>query len=110
MTTEEQCKKFLIRRAVEQQNSRSLDFAQDDKSFEALRHPKSDARLHGRLLARRFLLRFVDSFPADYGAQHFGSQDFRRGHRGDVAIEDHEVRQHARRQRSLVILSEFSER
>src|SRR5713101_2026305 len=104
MTTEEQCKKFLVRRAVEQPNSRSLDFARDDKSFEALRHPKSDARLHGRLLAK-FLLRFVDSFPADYGAQHFGSQDFRRGHRGNVAIENHEVCEHARSQRSLVFLS-----
>src|SRR5947208_8624266 len=54
-------------------------------------------------------LHFVHRLPPNHSAQHLGSKDFFRRYRSHIAVEDNEISQHPRRERSFFFLGEFGE-
>src|SRR5438094_7085422 len=54
-------------------------------------------------------LHLIYRLPPNDRAQHLRSEDFVRQYRGDIAVEDHEISQHAGRQRSFFLLRKFGE-
>src|ERR1700683_3577350 len=75
------------------------------------RLPRSSAALAFPNTARRGsrfpLLRFVNRFPAQYRAQHFGCLELLGRGRGRVAVEDHKVGQHSGYQLAFFFLLEL---
>ncbi len=69
-------------------------------------HRRSD-RAEGRCVS---LLRLVDGFAADHRLQDLCPQDLFQGGCGQVAVEDYEIRQHARHQLAFFLLLELCER